>query len=357
VVHKTGAFRKQGVFQRNQYLDVADPNDPLWIQEPLSLGQDRRHSDGMGTGSSKCPICNSTASVEVFGPHAEVLCVRCGDFSFTPFASQPLQELNPRQITVISAWIRENPGVMIKGTDLPKLYELGMPTVGEKAEKILLHLAKKFPNPGTEFDIFKGEILAHEFQAVGWASDFSELLFLLKEFLWHAEGLVEYIEEPTDEELKKYWQITPKGWLRLDSLRRGNPQSVIGFIAMWFNDSMNSAYTAIEHGIRAAGYSPHRIDQKQHNNKIDDEIIAGIRRSKFLVADFTGHRGGVYFEAGFAKGLGLEVIWLCRKDDLEKLHFDTRQYSHITWQEDDLPALTKALKDRIEATIGHGPIE
>ena len=42
-------------------------------------------------------------------------------------------------------------------------------------------------------------------------------------------------------------------------------------------------------------------------NKIDDEIVAEIRRSKFIIADFShgsdGARGGVYFEAGFAHGL------------------------------------------------------
>ena len=32
---------------------------------------------------------------------------------------------------------------------------------------------------------------------------------------------------------------------------------------------------------------PVRIDQKERLNKIDDEIIAEIRRSRFLVADFT----------------------------------------------------------------------
>lgn len=46
------------------------------------------------------------------------------------------------------------------------------------------------------------------------------------------------------------------------------------------------------------------IGSKEHSNKIDDEIIGEIRRSAFIVADFTGHRGGVYFEAGFAMGLG-----------------------------------------------------
>lgn len=39
-------------------------------------------------------------------------------------------------------------------------------------------------------------------------------------------------------------------------------------------------------------------------NRIDDEIIGRIRASRFIVADFTGHRPGVYFEAGMMLGLG-----------------------------------------------------
>jgi len=101
-----------------------------------------------------------------------------------------------------------------------------------------------------------------------------------------------------------------------------------------------------------------RIDKKEHNNKIDDEIIAEIRRSRFLIADFTCERknvrGGVYYEAGFAQGLGIPVIWTCKDTSLTDLHFDTRQYSHIIWKN---PAdLLIQLKNRIGATIGDGPL-
>ena len=66
-----------------------------------------------------------------------------------------------------------------------------------------------------------------------------------------------------------------------------------------------------------------------------------------------GARGGVYFEAGLAYGLGLPVIYTCRKDKVFKLHFDTRQYHHIVWEE---PAdLCRDLKNRIQALIGEGP--
>ena len=63
---------------------------------------------------------------------------------------------------------------------------------------------------------------------------------------------------------------------------------------MWFDDSVKIAWIAMENGIRNAGYKSLRVDQKEHNNDITDEIIAGIRGSKFLVAELTGHRNGVY---------------------------------------------------------------
>ena len=91
------------------------------------------------------------------------------------------------------------------------------------------------------------------------------------------------------------------------------------FVAMWFDDSMTEAYEkGIQPAIEDAGYKAMRIDQKEHANKIDDEIIAEIRRSRFIVADFShggdGARGGVYYEAGFAHGLNIPVIFTCHKD-------------------------------------------
>jgi nucleoside 2-deoxyribosyltransferase len=116
-----------------------------------------------------------------------------------------------------------------------------------------------------------------------------------------------------------------------------------------------SAPNGLQKAIVDAGYLPMRIDSKEHVNKICDEIIAEIRRSKLLVADFTGQRGGVYFEAGFAMGLALPVIWTCRKDDMPNIHFDTRQYNCIDWETPD--ELANRLLKRIEAVIGRGPLK
>ena len=130
------------------------------------------------------------------------------------------------------------------------------------------------------------------------------------------------------------------------------------FIAMWFDASMDESYrNGVAPAVRDAGYNPLRIDQKEHINKIDDEIIAEIRRSKFLISDFTqgsdGARGGVYYEAGFAHGLGLPVIFTCRGDSLDNLHFDTNHYNHIVWT--NSADLREKLTQRILAVMGTGP--
>jgi nucleoside 2-deoxyribosyltransferase len=84
--------------------------------------------------------------------------------------------------------------------------------------------------------------------------------------------------------------------------------------------------------------------------------MAHIRRSRFVVADFTGQRGGVYFEAGFALGLGHPVIWTVRSDDLTAVHFDNRQYNFLQWKDDNLDDLCQRLQYRIEATVGRGAL-
>jgi nucleoside 2-deoxyribosyltransferase len=156
-------------------------------------------------------------------------------------------------------------------------------------------------------------------------------------------------------ELASSIKIIANGWARLEELRKKGADSQQGFVAMWFDSRMTPIYNdVISKAIEDAGYKPHRVDKGEHNNKIDDEIIAQIRRSRFIVADFTGQRGGVYYEAGFAQGLGLEVFWTCRKDEIEKLHFDIRQYNCIVWEQDKPDEFRKRLANRIESVLGRG---
>ena len=148
-----------------------------------------------------------------------------------------------------------------------------------------------------------------------WGED--DLDWLLREV--DALGLLREVSPET-----KTFVLTAGGVERLEAAAQ--PSSKQGFVAMWFDASTSDAYDhGIKPGIEDAGYEARRIDEKEHNNKIDDEIIAEIRRSRFVVADFTcgtvPHegkevaipRGGVYYEAGFAQGLNVPLIWTCHE--------------------------------------------
>ena len=97
--------------------------------------------------------------------------------------------------------------------------------------------------------------------------------------------------------------------------------SLIARSSLWrFVNSLRPLFEeGIFPGITNAGYEAVRDDRTQHNNKIDDEIIALIRRCKFVVADFSLNCGGIYFEAGFAMGLNRPVIWTAREDRLNRI--------------------------------------
>lgn len=144
--------------------------------------------------------------------------------------------------------------------------------------------------------------------------------------------------------------VTTSGWMHAEDLRRGGVKSRRAFVAMWFTDEMNQVYkAAIQPAIEGAGYEPRQLSFIEHNDDINDRILAEIRGARFVVADFTGNRPGVYLEAGFALGLGRMVIWTVREDCASKLHFDTRNRNHIVWANPG--DLKERLHYRILATV------
>lgn len=303
------------------------------------------------TTQAQCPVCLTRAVVEKTAEGGnDATCPRCGKFTLTDFGVIETANYSRDQRAKLSGWIREHQNCVLNRRDLLQISSMRTPTVGEKAEKAMLFLARMYPKPGAIIDTITWGTKADELIAASWCEDEEEMVYVLRAYLVKEK---DFLFSQGDS----FFKITPKGWAFMDSLRHGDPNSTIGFVAMWFDPSIEPVRTAIEAAVDKAGYKPLRIDQHQHNNRIDDEIVATIRRSKFIVADFTGQRGGVYFEAGFALGLGLQVIWVCKNEELASVHFDNRQYNFILWEADKLDALTIALQNRIEATIGRGPLK
>lgn len=301
-----------------------------------------------------CPICNSeTTHYEDVGPYIEVICRRCGNFKISDSAVGMVRDnLTHQEIANISSWIRSDNEPLIGLSDIESLKKLPTPTVGEKARRFLIYVSNQHPVPGE----FISSVGASDpkYLALTGCYDRNELGYIIRDYLFEDRH---YLINLDDSDNRYSFKISPEGWAYIESLKDVNPESRIGFIAMWFDSSMDEPSDIIHKAIRKAGYEPLRIDNKEHNKNINDEIIATIRQSKFVVADFTGQRDGVYYESGYANGLGLEVIWLCEESDFDNVHFDANHNNFIIWNRTDYPALEKKLTDRIIATLGKGPLE
>jgi hypothetical protein len=126
------------------------------------------------------------------------------------------------------------------------------------------------------------------------------------------------------------FKITNKGHEFSNSFKNNNirNKSRQVFIAMWFNESVNFLYDYFDSIIKHFGLNSLRIDNKIHNNKIDDGIKLEIKKSKFLIADLTGNRGSIYYEIGYAHALEIPVIITSNINDKD-IPFDVRQYNCI----------------------------
>lgn len=145
--------------------------------------------------------------------------------------------------------------------------------------------------------------------------------------------------------------LTLKGWEEAEKYQ-SQKESTTAFVAMSFDPGMIEVYGEwIAPAVRECGFDPY-IVLEQHPNSdvtINDAILAGIKKAKFTIADFTHHKSGVYFEAGYALGRGQKVIYTCQEDHIDTAHFDTRNYQHLVWK--DGADLKKKLMDKIEVFI------
>jgi nucleoside 2-deoxyribosyltransferase len=320
-----------------------------------------------------CPICSNADATNKQQIRDSIIvdCPQCGTFAIANTATYLLE--NPNNFEndrwKISAWINEFKPEFISSTELETALNSAKPSLHHRAERMLRWIASKYP-AGTEFSIStlqhnKLKPIAHRFHnqpanahqnqptgasrliPIGWNKSLAEMEYMIFEVLCNELKLL--ISQNNHD-----YQVSPKGLLYLEGRRES--VSSVGFCAMWFSEEVLPLWKeVIEPAITAAGYEAMRIDSKQHNGKIDDEIMASIRASKFVVSDFTGSRGGVYYEAGFAHGLGLPVIFMCRESDLKDIHFDVRQYNCILWTPEKLEEAQSQLKNRILATLGQGP--
>ena len=294
--------------------------------------------------SPRCPICSASANVyrrlhppDIFEGSCEV----CGDVNITLAAAEYAR--NQGKAHLLSAALKRRPAgqayATIKREDVEQILKDSPSfTVLEHIDLVLNTVANLTQRPGdiSQFQYTRDYPLVY-------ASSPDEALFYLRSL--HQLGYVE-MDGPNA-------RLVLRGYERLEQIEKTGKQSNVAFVAMWFDSCRNFVYEdAIEPAIKEAGYQPLRIDKFEHVNRIDDEIIGQIKRSRFMVADFSGQRAGVYFEAGLMLGLNRYVIWMCDKKELRDVHFDTRQYNFIDYE--SASEAKERLFNRIMALVGEG---
>jgi hypothetical protein len=308
---------------------------------------------------AECVICllpeQPTKAGSVAGRY-RMTCERCGSYELDQDVDAAIRQLRPEERPIFSHWVYEQNrlGIVpnITADEITVIRRRRRFSYAECTRLLLAYIVKNAAGFGEPVDTASLKLQA-----------------VLQQFdVAYINSIVQYLYGQRFLDLKQPFRLpvgnlpggsaevvlTPQGIMQAEEWGRSDTASAQGFVAMSFNDSLRHAWTnGFDPGIRGAGFQPFRIDAKDYVGGITDEIMAEIRRSRFVVADYTGQVNGVYFEAGFALGLGLTVIPTCRADEVPKLHFDIKHLNTLLW---NTPAeLAEGLNRRIRAVIGAGP--
>ncbi len=220
-------------------------------------------------------------------------------------------------------------------------------SIEEKMQKLLQRLREK-----TEF--FGQEIEFEDIETavpLAYAKNSDELMALLG--LMKKKDLADTkIINSADGKKEIKITLSENSWNIANSLIKSNKGSERGFVAIWFDDAMNESIGAIAEAITECGFKPICIRDEHFSEKIMDKALGEIRQSRFVIVDLTRERPSVFFEAGFAHGLGIETIYVYRDDKTTRgtpLEFYVRHYKCYKYK--DPADLKETLKNAIGARI------
>jgi len=322
----------------------------------------------MNMGAQSCPL-DGRQKVSIIGERGTswrlVKCPLCGSFKISAEALRKITDLEKdkkdlrhlvicycrekwelEQLTVDDA----NWGAEISEADVIRIAEGKDPdvaTTADRREKKLLMWLNLRSRPGSPVDLDQ-----YSAYPIAYARDAAELIRIVMDL--HDRRLLRCVGDDT---LRS--EITVPGQKHIEAACIPNPLSTTAFVAMSLQPEHSRVHEdawkgAIKPAIEAAGWRPYRVDVPVLEHKICDAITQEIRNSRFMVADVTGERPCVYYEAGYAMGAGIKVIWTAEEGT--ELHFDSNHYQHIIWRPDALDKFRTELERHIRERIrgGHG---
>jgi hypothetical protein len=305
-----------------------------------------------------CSIC---ASAPCEGQQFPVIpdglrfdCPRCGSYILSYAAAMDFgKNFDLLQRSIFSHIIRrmQSPrkDVLIADHQLPTfILQQRLPTPQQQADNLILWIGDNQPSPDTAARTTTAFISAWVGAALSPDRD--------KAFAWLNTQLVPLrLYEHQGGGSSIGFQLTMNGWARYQELKKVSSQSRTAFMAMKFGDSILD--DVVEHcfkpAVLRAGFELRKLTDQQPAGLIDDQIRAALISGRFVIADLTHGSHGAYWEAGYAEGLGLPVIYTCQKRAWEetKTHFDTNHMVTIIWDETEVSRAESALLATIRATF------
>ena len=125
------------------------------------------------------------------------------------------------------------------------------------------------------------------------------------------------------------------------------------FLAMSFDEEMTEYFYSIREETKRLGLKLLRVDESVGSGFVLKKITNGIEDSEFLIFDLTNERPNVYYELGYAHGVGnqSEEILLIAKNGTN-IHFDVAPLKIVYYDspEDLRSKVYLNLKKMIEIT-------
>lgn len=316
--------------------------------------------------TAKCPVCDLDGCIIDSRPErkdgSNYTCENCGKFFLSCDDESRIRNKDLKEKAIIShtIWNMQKDGIPID-IDLDEILKnKKLPNPAEQADNAILWIGNKSQNPAEWLPINYSELAAK----IGAYPDIRSVGYILKT-LWGKKLIESHNNENPDNVLEKppkdanmRFRLKSEGWEKFEALKRGISDSKKAFMAMPFSgefkDIVKKAYHSFIKACKESGFDlSNPLLDKPEAGLIDDRMRVEIRLSKFLVADLTGNNLGVYWEAGFAEGLGKKVIYTCEKKFYEKnkTHFDTNHLQTIIWEEDKLKEASENLKAIIRNTF------
>ena len=163
--------------------------------------------------------------------------------------------------------------------------------------------------------------------ALAWSAtrDRESLWFVLQDL--ERRSCIDLASRISESGPERVATLQKEGLARLQALHqvlRPTPQTTTLYAALWRGGESGALFEqAIAPAAAAAGLHAVRLDREAAGNRPAGESLAAIRSARIVAVDLTGAPkemapGGLWFEAGFAAGLGLPVVWSCKNE--AKLH-------------------------------------